>query len=84
MSSSLPENDMNLAGCYINLGMIAYYGYGDYDKAFTHYSKALEFELKKPLRHKYNLGNIFNNLGNVLKNGVNTLKRYPSSIMFLT
>lgn len=67
MSSSLPENDINLAGCYSNLGMIAYYGYGDYDKAFTHYSKALEFELKKPLRHKYTLGNIFNNLGNVLK-----------------
>ncbi|CAF4393141.1 unnamed protein product [Rotaria sp. Silwood2] len=67
MLNSLSETDQNLAGCYSNLGMIAYYGYGDYEKARSNYSKALELELQKPLRHKYNLGNIFNNLGNVLK-----------------
>ncbi|CAF1643631.1 unnamed protein product [Adineta ricciae] len=63
----LSEADANLAGCYSNLGMIAYCGYGDYQKAFVNYSKALELELRKPLQHKHTLGNIFNNLGNVLR-----------------
>ncbi|CAF5159639.1 unnamed protein product, partial [Rotaria sp. Silwood1] len=64
---SLSENDEDVAGCYSNLGMIAYCGHGDYKKAYVNYSKALELELKKPLRHKYNLGTIFNNIGNALK-----------------
>ena len=67
MLDSLAETDENLPGCYSNLGMIAYYGYGDYTKAYFNYSKALELEFQKPLLHKFTVGNIFNNLGNVLK-----------------